>query len=205
MKNIALHIGKYFYQNHIYLTITWSILMFLMFIKINYYSCLDKLKLVTSIEHVFLFFMLLFLISGMFFLLFSRSIQKNERAIIDKENSEFVQTIRNQDEIKINILPLFYVWVFSSSKIIVILYDFFYKNKNIDLTNYFLMIWIAFFGFSLYYWCKFKYKSSETYSVPYVIFILLYTLGVVFWQELIPYVKNILLLKNCITNEILNG
>lgn len=205
MNKIHLKIGKYFYENTIYLTLTWTILMFLMFIKINYFSCLQKLDFVKGIENIFLFFMLIFLTSGIFFILFSRNIRKNKREIMDKNNSQFTLELRNHDDIKINILPLFYIWIFSLSKIVISLYDYFYKSISIDLTNYFLMIWVGLFLATLFYWCKFKYKASVKYSIKYLLFVTIYTLGIIFWQELVPYVKNILLLKNCIVAEIING
>lgn len=111
--------------------------MFLMFLKINYYTCLEKLKFVNGIENIFLFFITIFLGSSIFFIIFARDIRKNKKEIIDKDHSQFVAKIRNHDEIKINILPLFYVWVFSLSKIVVTIYDYLYRGKNIDLTNYF--------------------------------------------------------------------
>jgi len=204
MKKTLLLIGKYFYHNYFYLTITWSILMFLMFLKINYTICLEKLNFTNSINNIYLVFIILFTIIGSFFLYFSHNIRKNKKQIIDKDNSNFVGRIRNHDDIKIVILPIFYIWIFALSKIIITIYKL-NTTPNNDISFYTLMVWLGFFIATLYYWCIFKYKANEKqrYNIGYTIFIVLYTLSILYWDILVPYIKNIFLLKNCIMNTIM--
>ncbi|RLA74145.1 MAG: hypothetical protein DRG11_05855 [Epsilonproteobacteria bacterium] len=205
MHKLSLKLGKYFYLNYYYLTIVWSILMFLVFLKINYFCCLEKLNFIDDINTFSIILLLYFILIGGLFVYFSVNIEKEEYQIMDKDNSTTIQKVINKDNIKIIVLPLFYIWFFSLSKIIVVVYKLLGSQNYSNFDIFSLIVWLIFLMATFCYWFKLKYKANtkQRFNIGYATLIIVYTCIIIFWDDLVPYIKNLLLLKKCIVSKIM--
>ena len=162
-----------------------------------------------------LFFAGVILILDIFLLLCFSSTQKNQIKRNEKSNKLPLENIiaaenidrtdggeygkENRDLI---VLPLYLIWVFALSKIII----YFAKRGNQAFINDIsaLMIATAIFLFGFFYWISLKeYANSDNrWSLKYTILITLLSLFSIYWENLLPYIKDIFEVSNCIFKSI---
>jgi len=194
--------AKIIYSKTYILTILWSFTMFLLFMKTNYHKCLEKEVLIATTNNLFLIVAVLFMIVAIvniIFVMFASS--NNKKLLKDEEHTKEGMVFRDTTKITILIIPLFYIWIFALSKIIVVLMK---KTNDINFNNY-LLIWVGLFLFSFIYWLKLKDEADENqrYNISYTIIIGFSTYIIIYWENLVPYIKKIFSLGSCIITDIM--
>lgn len=199
-------LGKIVYNNTWVLTIGWVLLTLTWFLKTNYMCCLKETGLDGYLwnTNIVLSALLILFYSAIF--VFSSRIQSDERSAIDKTNSSFGFNFAETD-IKIIVLPLFYIWFLAASKVILEIERILYGSTATTGFDIFeSVVWFLVGVLALVCWRKYKSKAhaDRRYSVPYGAAVVLYTLSSIFWEQITPLVGKIILLENCILREIIS-
>ncbi len=212
IKTLSKSTSETIYENYYSLTILWLILTLMVFLETHYGKCLNKLSFKNGLENIFIGLTVLFSVMIVFFLYVPFSNFSNIKAIENKKKqlceddisdsfhdrkySQYVGQINNF--IFILIIPLFYIWVLAISKMII--YSYFLSKVNYKV---YLLVWVVIFIFTFWLWFKLKYKAYKKYNIGYVVLVSIYTLSIIFWDNLLPYIKELILLKECIVTEIM--
>ncbi len=100
---------------------------------------------------------------------------------------------------RVVILPMYLLWIFSLSKLIVIFYNKDFIEDFIIKITILLIIFIC----SFIAWFKFKKTSSNTWSLWTTVFAVSYVFINIFWEYFLPYLQSYLLAINCIFKTII--
>lgn len=103
---------------------------------------------------------------------------------------------------KVFILPMYLLWIFSLSKLIVIFYQYYYKGSSENIIIKIVILLVIFIG-SFWAWISFKKTSTKVYSFWITVFAISYILINVFWEYFLPYLKSYFSTINCIFKTII--
>lgn len=102
---------------------------------------------------------------------------------------------------KVFILPMYLLWVFSLSKLIVIFYDYFKHGLSEDLVVKVFILLTILIG-SFWAWLSFKKTSTKVWSFWITLFAISYVVINIYWEHFLPYLQSYLSTLNCIFKTI---
>lgn len=103
------------------------------------------------------------------------------------------------EKMKIVILPLYILWIFAVSRLIVIIHGQHKSFQNVDTYVFIemgILLIILLVSFTI--WKKFKSNAKKQWSFITTIYAVLYILLNVCWDDIYPYVKSYAKVINCI-------
>lgn len=101
---------------------------------------------------------------------------------------------------KVFILPMYLLWIFSLSKLIVIFYQYFDNGMSEDIIKI-VILSVIFMG-SFWAWISFKKTSTKSWSFWITIFAISYILINVYWEDFLPFLQSYFTTLNCIFKAI---
>ena len=116
--------------------------------------------------------------------------------LIEEKSMSFGFSSRNP---RVLILPMYLLWIFSLSKLIVIFYN---KDFTEDFIIKIIILSIIFIC-SFIAWFKFKKTSNKTWSFWVTFFAVSYILINVFWEYFLQYLQSYFSTINCIFKTII--
>ena len=116
--------------------------------------------------------------------------------LIEERGMSFGFSSRNP---RVLILPMYLLWIFSLSKLIVIFYN---KDFTEDFIIKIIILSIIFIC-SFIAWFKFKKTSNKTWSFWVTFFAVSYILINVFWEYFLQYLQSYFSTINCIFKTII--
>lgn len=185
----------------------WILFSINLIIYYQFYDCViknDELGVIelTNIISVFI----ILLVATLIFLYF---LFKNKDDLVDNTKSFEIISHQNSfsfgsDKHTIVVMPLYLLWLFAVSRIIVILHYAGLSILNIDKNYIFYEILILFIlfvvGFSIWYRTK-KYSNSK-WSFLATIYALIYISLNVYWNNLYPFIKSYAKVIQCIFKNL---
>ncbi|WP_373072103.1 hypothetical protein [Sulfurimonas sp.] len=203
---IHLPYAENIYKNNWFFALLWALLTFAYLIVENYFVCVKDIKWFGSYYlgvYVLFSIYILYMIKYLF--------DQNEKIIYNvKNDNNILEDVSMINQIgiskELNILPLYYVLLFSISKVILFLVNI----PNLKLVN--PSTYFTYFGFNAYllivmgvFW--YRYNKLKIYvvkekriSISYTIFIIVYTLLMLFGEHL-PFLKDIVELLQCVLKK----
>ena len=130
--------------------------------------------------------------------------QNNHKAMMDLENTKQVPNIGG-GVIKHIIVPIYALWIFSFSKIILM----FIPNKiyDFDFITFtevsYIWMWISIFIASSIFWLNHNKKAEKKWDLKLTIIVLFITSVQLFWNSFyLPLAKGVIEITECIGDEI---
>jgi len=204
-------VALFFYTRTWIFTLLWSYMVIFITLYTHYDSCWIY---ATWLYELFLISLIIFGFLSAFILIFTFFQTQKIRNNIEKGNNKYDDldmlvedtlpdhAITTDDTKKILILPLYYLWIYALSKIII----FFVKETPPDAIKIFFFTWIAILIFSLWLWIRSKkyVKVDESYSIKYTLLIAIITLVSIYWNYITPYIADIIRVVNCVLEQIVS-
>lgn len=103
---------------------------------------------------------------------------------------------------KVFILPMYLLWIFSSSKLIVIFYQYFDKGMSEDFIIKIVILLVIFIG-SFWAWVSFKKTSTKSWSFWITIFAISYVFINIYWEYFLPFLESYFTTLNCVFKSII--
>jgi hypothetical protein len=103
---------------------------------------------------------------------------------------------------KVFILPMYLLWVFSISKLVVIVHQYFNKGISEDITVKIVVLLIILTG-SFWAWISFKKTSSKSWSFWITVFAISYVLVNIYWEYFLPYLQSYIKTWHCIFKSLI--
>ena len=103
---------------------------------------------------------------------------------------------------KVFILPMYLLWIFSSSKLIVIFYQYFDKGMSEDFIIKIVILLFIFIG-SFWAWVSFKKTSTKSWSFWITIFAISYVFINIYWEYFLPFLESYFTTLNCVFKSII--
>ena len=138
-------------------------------------------------------------IIGYFFINREKIGKEKLSEIEDSEEGNFGFSRRDP---KIFILPMYLLWVFSLSKLVVIVHQYFNKEISEDITVKIVVLLIILTG-SFWAWISFKKISSKSWSFWITVFAISYVLVNIYWEYFLPYLQSYIKTWHCIFKSLI--
>jgi len=192
---------KLYEHTYKYLLLLFSIGSVLGHLFLNYYSCFKKYEIETQIIGAVILSLFLLLTLHIFFhFAFGRD---NKEATEDYESSESGTFVVNDRKSYLMILPIYALWIFALSKIVLILYGLYFNSITIEDLYGFPMMWFAILLLAFYYWKKFKHKALVTWDIKILSVVILLTAFQLLWSSVfLPFTKAVIEISDCIGSKI---
>jgi len=197
IKNFIKYVSKNIYiHSYKYILIFWTLFSFMLFVQINYNVCIypyeDGFR---SLALVFLSLSFIFIsLTLVHFLVY-----KNDKLAMDDVTDD--GTINSIGVI----VPLYALWIFSFSKIIIYTYNFFTNKIDVNIFQIHITIWGAVFLGSGYFWFKYLNQSDKKFDLALTIIVVFITAIQIFWTSFfLPLTKSTIEIGSCISNKIVN-
>ena len=185
------------------ITICWIIASFHLTIIYNYQDCLNTYDDKNTFIFIFWFALgtifIIFLPIITYFFIHKKKIGKDKDNRIEENNGNFDFAEINP---KVFILPMYLLWVFSLSKLIVILYQSFNNGMSEDIIIKVIILFVILIG-SFWAWVSFKKTSTKSWSFWITFFAIIYVSINIGWEHFLPFLQSYLLTLNCIFNTII--
>lgn len=184
----------------IIVTLCWIITSFHLTILFKYETCINCYDEKNTISYIFgmalgvIFIVYLLVIS--FFYINKDKIGKEK--IIDIEEKNRAASFSNPNP-KVFILPMYLLWIFSLSKLIVIFNEGIVEENIIKI----IILLIIFIGSFLAWFC-FKKTSTNKWSFWITLFSISYVLLNIYWDYFLPFLESYLRTLNCVFTSIIS-
>ncbi|MCK9257184.1 MAG: hypothetical protein M0P02_03835 [Sulfurospirillaceae bacterium] len=180
-------------------TISWIAASIHLTMIYNFQDCIsnyDEKKLFFIIFWLSLITIFIIYISIILYFFINRDkIGKEKDTKIEKKDGSFDFA---STEPKVFILPMYLFWIFSLSKLIVIIYK--YKFTE-DFIIKVIILSVIFIG-SIWAWFKFKKTSPKSWNFWIMVFALSYVFINIYWEYFLPFLKSYIKTWNCILQTI---
>jgi len=196
--------AKLYVENSItMITICWvlaSIHLTIIYKCENCINIYDEYNIFNSIVWLSLVIIFIVYIPIVIYFFIKRNSIGKEKDNCIENNSRKGMFGTNQPEVFI--LPMYLLWVFSSSKLIVILHSLF----NGEIREYIILkitiLSIILLG-SLWAWISFKKTSPKCWSLGITLLAISYIFINVCWEEFLPFLESYFRTWNCIMKSML--
>ena len=184
-------------------TICWVVASFHITIIYHYPNC------VNTYDEKNTFIVVFWLTLGTIFIVYASVIRfflKNKKKIgiekikdIDEDNDD---TGMGSIKPQVVILPMYLLWIFSLSKLIVILYQDFDRGISVDIIIKIGILSVIFIG-SFWAWLSFKKTSTKSCSFWITIFAISYIFINICWEYFLPFLQSYFTTLNCVFKTII--
>jgi hypothetical protein len=206
LKALAKIIASWLYKQIWILGVIWTAMVILITIFQNYPSCTSNFDWLHNLLGVLT---TIFVVNTtiIFIFLFTQTHKINRNIANDKNPLENICISYHKDDIehhehqRIFILPLYVMFLYAISKIIMIVLH----EENLNLNqypSYFIWGFILYFSFRFWYHLREYVDTQDRYSINYTLVIVSWTLLAVYWESIIPYIADIIKLTQCLINNI---
>lgn len=187
-KNQVKQLMLTIYKSYSFLFTIWALITAFKFILKMYSCCLNEYT--DIVTDLYIFLLTLFAVHAC--CIFAFVILWREDNIINHQPSVGVF---GSSEVRPLVLPLYFIMCLSISKIVL-------GFAKLSYTYAEYVLWLVLVIISGSYWLKLQSKASIKWSLTGTLFIVLYTIFILFYKELEPILKAILDISGCIANEI---
>jgi len=202
-KFINLSTKLYLGNSTAIITICWIVASFHLTMIYNYQDCInshDEKNAFISIPWLALTVIFIVYVPIITYFFVNReTIGREKDNRIEERNGSFGFADTNP---KVFILPMYLLWVFSLSKLIVIFYEYYTNRISEDIIVKIAILLTIFIG-SLWAWIKFKKTSTKIWSFWITLFAISYVVLNIYWEYFLPYLQSYLSSLNCVFKTII--
>lgn len=202
-KFINLFAKLYLGNSTVIITICWVVASIHLTMVYNYQDCINShderntLFLIFWLTLTIIFIIYIPIIT--YFFINKEKIGKEKDNRIDEKNGYFGFADKNP---KVFILPMYLLWIFSLSKLLVIFYHYFNNGMSEDIIVKIVILSVIFIG-SFWAWINFKKTSTKSWSLWVTVFAIGYILINIYWEYFLPFLQSYLLSLNCVFQTII--
>lgn|GEM_PF-4133509 len=190
-------LGLGVYQNINILILTWTTMLMILFILNNFTSCTESNLELINLYYVSNTVSILFAIQIILFIIYFAT----ERHKFDNDTTTELETTKriNNDPNKIIILPIFMLLMFTAVKIYLYICQGKFSEYIINIEMVPILI---VFSYTLFIWIKYMKQAKQSISISFIIISIIPILFICYWDYILPYIREIINLINCISSEI---
>lgn len=185
------------------ITICWILASFHFTMIYNYQDCINSYDDKNSFFIIFwLSLITIFIVYVpiiLYFFINKNKIGKEKDNRIEQRNGNFGF---GNNQPQVFILPMYLLWIFSLSKLTVIMYQFYINGNSEDIIVKIVILLVVFIG-SFWAWINFKKTSPKSWDFWITVFAISYVLINIYWVCFLPYLKSYFLTINCIFSTII--
>lgn len=185
------------------ITICWVVASLHLTMVYNYQDCIN----VCDAKNTFIFIIwlalavvfIIYILIITYFFVNRKTIGKEKDNRIEERQGHFGFASTNP---KVLILPMYLLWIFSLSKLIVIFYEYFNHGMGEDIIIKIVILLVIFIG-SFWAWISFKKTSTKVWSFWITIFVISYVFINIYWEYFLPFLQSYLSTLNCVFKTII--
>ncbi len=206
VKSILIKFSMGLYEQTWLITLTWLFMILSLLLLWNHKQCIKCANSMEWVTNFGVFNLVIFFLSVGILLLFTFFEISNIRRSLKKMlcPSKLLQNInlRNKDE-KITIIPLYMIWIYALSRIIIFFVAYYNEEKSItkDIDINITWFFILFLVFYMWNYLRIYADKNYIFSIGYTVFVIIVTLLTLWWETLIPYILDISTIFQCVTDK----